>query len=278
VLLYSLAGSIEYFITNVTDETPTFNSEDYGVDYTKAHFEDPRHRYQAIEVTANKSFSNNWALIASYRYAKLSGNYEGFFRSDNGQSDPGITSLFDFPTNDPSYTEVGVPQFGFRGDIRYQGLTRGEGRLPNDRPHQLKVYGNYTFGKLNTGIGVNVGSGRSLTALAANPGYTNSGEIPESLRGEGFETQDGFKKLTDTEFYVDAHLDYTFRINDSQRFVLLADAFNLFDDQQPLDYDNYTETTFATLNPDFGSPKAGGGAFPQYHAPRQLRIGARFEW
>ena len=42
--------------------------------------------------------------MASYRWAKLKGNFEGFFRSDNGQSDPAITSLFDFPTNDPSYT------------------------------------------------------------------------------------------------------------------------------------------------------------------------------
>jgi hypothetical protein len=278
VLLYSLAGSIEYFITNVTTETPTFNSEDYGVDYPKAHFEDPSHKYQAVEITANKSFSNNWSLIASYRWAKLSGNYEGFFRSDNGQSDPGITSLFDFPTDDVSYSQIGVPQFGFRGDIRYQGTTLGQGRLPNDRPHQLKLYSNKTFGSLNAGIGINVGSGRSLTALAANPAYTNSGEIPESLRGEGFETRDGFKKLTDTEAFVDLHLDYTLKINDSQRVVLLADAFNVLNDQQPLDYDNFTETTFGTLNPDFGSPKAGGGAFSQYHAPRQVRIGARFEW
>ncbi len=32
------------------------------------------------------------------------GTFEGFYREDNGQSDPGITSLYDFPTNDPSYT------------------------------------------------------------------------------------------------------------------------------------------------------------------------------
>ena len=36
----------------------------------------------------------------------------GLLPEDNGQSDPGITSLFDFPTNDPSYTAIrrtGVP-------------------------------------------------------------------------------------------------------------------------------------------------------------------------
>src|SRR5207247_9912088 len=65
-------------------------------------------------------------------------NFDGFYRSDNGQSDPAISSLFDLPTNDPSYTAIGVPQFGFGGDIRFQGTTLGEGVLPNDRPHQVK--------------------------------------------------------------------------------------------------------------------------------------------
>jgi hypothetical protein len=73
-------------------------------------------------------------MQASYRYARLRGTYEGFYRDDNGQSDPGITSLFDFPTNDPSYTSIGVPQFGFTGDVRFLGAL-GEGPLPLDRPH-----------------------------------------------------------------------------------------------------------------------------------------------
>ena len=66
-------------------------------------------------------FANNWGLQGSYRWSRLWGTFEGAYRDDNGQSDPGITSLFDFPTNDPSYTAIGVPQFGFRGDIRFLG-------------------------------------------------------------------------------------------------------------------------------------------------------------
>ena len=107
---YGIPPSIEYIIDNITTQTPTTNPADFGLPFEQAKFEDPTHTYQAIEVTVNKSFSNNWSLIASYRYAKLSGNFEGFFRSDNGQSDPGITSLFDFPTNDPSYTADGAPR------------------------------------------------------------------------------------------------------------------------------------------------------------------------
>jgi hypothetical protein len=111
-------------------------------------------------------------MLASYLWSRFRGNFESFYRDDNGQSDPGITSLYDFPTNDPSYTAIGVPQFGYRGDIRFLGDQNGI--LPLDRPHQVKVFGNYTF---PMGLGLGVGStsvpGAQLTPLAANPNHAN---------------------------------------------------------------------------------------------------------
>jgi Carboxypeptidase regulatory-like domain/TonB-dependent Receptor Plug Domain len=266
---------VDYFITNVNASSPTVSCG--GV--IPSSFEDPTHTYDAFEVTLNKTFSDNWSLLASYRYSKLEGNFEGFFRSDNGQTDPAISSLFDFPTNDPSYTAIGVPEFGFLGDIRYQGTTLGQGVLPNDRPHQVKIYGNYTFGALNFGLGFNYGSGRSLTALAGNPAYANSGEIPLTLRGAGIETVDGFNERSPDEVQLDLHADYTVRINDTQRIVFLADVFNLFNRQEPTDYDNYVETSVGAPNPNFGFPTAGGAiSQPSFQAPLALRLGARFEW
>jgi hypothetical protein len=35
-------------------------------------------------------------LLSNFRVASLRGNYEGHLRNDNGQTDPGISSLFDF--------------------------------------------------------------------------------------------------------------------------------------------------------------------------------------
>jgi outer membrane receptor protein involved in Fe transport len=274
-------ANVIYLIDNITQDTQTLDPtttpgfERLG----RSSFEDPEHKYDSVEFTANKTFSGNWSLLASYRWSRLRGNFEGFFRSDNGQSDPAITSLFDFPTNDPSYSEIGVPEFGYRGDIRFQGNTLGEGRLPNERPHQVKLYGNYTWNKLNLGAGFNAGSGRNLTALAANPIYGNSGEIPESLRGAGVQTVDGFLEDTKAEVIFDLHADYTFKINDRQQLVLIADAFNLFDDQDPTGYDNFTETTPGALNPNFGQPIfLGAGNTNSFHVPRQIRLGARFEW
>jgi hypothetical protein len=275
-------ADVEYFITNIGPdiETQCFPGFSCG-------FETPVHKYDAVEVTLNKNFADNWGLVTSYRWAKLKGNFEGFFRADNGQSDPSITSLFDFPTNDPSYTAVGVPVYGFSGDIRFLGDTLGRGSLPNDRTHQLKVYGTYTFGSLNLGLGFNAGSGKVLTALAANPIYDNSGEIPLTLRGGGIATANGvtdcdqcggFRERSPFETAFDLHADYTVKFG-NQRVILLADVFNLFNRQAPLDFDNSTELSFTSANPNYGYPSNGAGSrAASYQVPRQIRLGARVEW
>ena len=263
------ASTADYILTNPGPDTPT--SGDLG-----AAFEKAVHRYNAVEFTAERRFSNRWAMQASYRYSRLRGTYDGFFRDDNGQSDPGITSLFDFPTNDPTYTSIGVPQFGYRGDVRYLGVL-GEGPLPLDRPHQFKLYGNYEFPiALNVGAGLSFTSGKPLTALAAHPSYGSSGEIPEGPRGSGFETVDGFRTRTKPLYNTAVHADYRLAFNKTQRIVLLADVFNLFNVQTATDYDPDTQTSFPAINPDFGQPSRTNLA--QLQSPRQLRVGVRYEF
>jgi hypothetical protein len=215
--------------------------------------------------------------MGSYRWSRLFGTYEGFFREDNGQSDPGLTSLYDFPTNDPSYTAIGVPEFGYRGDIRYLGEL-GEGPLPLDRPHQFKVFGNYSMDNgLGIGLGLTASSGKPLTALAGNSWYGNGGEIPETPRGEGFDTIDGFKKRTPMEFQLDLQASYNLRFGE-RRVTLLADAFNLFNLRRTIDYNTYTELIFGEPNPDFGTPTSQNVAGQMFQQPFSLRIGARYEW
>ncbi len=267
-----LDTSVEYFITNVNAGTPTVTC--CGLPLTA--FENPAHTYDSLEFTFNKRFQDNWAVIGSYRYSRLKGNFEGFFRSDNGQFDMAITSLFDFPTNDPTYTEIGAPAFGFLGDIRYQGATLGAGRLPNDRPHQVKVFGSYVWNRINVGAGINVGSGKGLTALAANPTYGIPGEIPMTLRGEGFDTSDGFKTRSPMETQVDLHVDYDIGLGGDAHLLLLADVFNLFNRQAPTDYNGFYESSGGVLNPNFGLPEVGGAT--TYQAPLALRIGARLQF
>jgi len=266
------AATANYTLTNPGPATPLLG--DLG-----ASFEAPVHNYDAIEVTAEKRLANHWSLQASYRWSRLTGTYEGFYRDDNGQSDPGITSLYDFPTNDPSYTAIGVPQFGYSGDIRYLG-NLGSGPLPLDRPQQLKLYGSYQLHMgLNLAAGVNVSSGKPLTAFAANPVYQNGGEIPMSPRGDGFQTSDGLLTRTPFTTTVDGHASYPLKLGGRRDLLLVADVFNLFDRQTVTDYDNFYESTFGSLNPDFGQAGASSVvAGQQLLAPRQLRFGIRFEF
>ncbi len=279
-VLYDLGfnglDQVHYLIGNINAGLETLDPTSIGV--PQAFFEDPVHIYDAVELTAQKGFSNNWSLLASYRWSRLRGNYEGFYRSDNGQSDPAITSLFDFPTNDPSYTEIGVPQFGYRGDIRYLGTTLGEGRLPNDRPHQLKLYGTWGWRSIRAGLAFRAGSGQPLTALAANPVSEAPYDIPETLRGAGFETVDGFRRRAPAEVLMDLHLDYTIRFGKGRRVVLVADVFNLLDNRDPVSYDEGTEVVFRVPNPDFGTPQNPADATSPFRTPRQVRLGARLEW
>ena len=145
--------------------------------------------------------------MTSYRWSRLRGNFDGYYRSDNGQSDPAWTSLYDFPTNDPSYTAIGAAQFGYQGDIRYLGQV---GILPLDRPHQFKAFGNYMWGSgLGLALGLNLGSGKPLTPLAVNPNYGTGGEIPAAPRGSGIQTIDGFRKRTPFESQMDLQASYT---------------------------------------------------------------------
>jgi hypothetical protein len=254
---------VNYFVANPRDGYPA-TVKDVGA------FEDLTHQYQALELTFDRRFADNWSLLASYRWSRVWGNYEGFFRNDNGQGAPAQSSLYDFPTNDPSYTAIGVPQYGFRGDIRYLGEL-GEGPLPTDRPHLLKVYGTYAFDAgLSLGCGLTAGSGRPLTPMAANPATSRRGEIPEAPRGDGIESEDGHAERTPYEWSLDLHADYGFAVPGG-RLVLAADVFNLFDLQRVVDYDQDTQLAYRVANPDYGRRT-------RYQEPRQVRLAVRYEF
>src|SRR5207237_8577931 len=94
-----------------------------------------------MEFEVNKSFSKNWQMRANYRIAKSFGNYEGSFRNDNGQSDPNISSLFDFT----------------RGDLNLLGQQFVPGVLNTDVRHLTNGYVSYTLSG-NHAKGLTMGS------------------------------------------------------------------------------------------------------------------------
>jgi hypothetical protein len=198
-------------------------------------YKDPKREYEAVEFEVTKSFSHNWALSVNYRVAQLRGNYEGAFRNDNGQADPGISSLFDF-------TE---------GQLGLLANQQSIGFLSTDRKHVLNAHATYVLpnGKLKglvIGAGLGVRSGNPLTTLVAQQAYQNPGEVPIFGRGDL-----GRAPVTGT---VDAHLEYPFKINERMQLKVGFDLFNIANSTRATTAQQFYDLGFGVKNVDFGKP------------------------
>ncbi len=229
-------------------------------------FADPVRIYRAVEIELNKRFSKGWQLLTNWRIASLRGNYEGHLRNDNGQTDPGISSLFDFTA----------------GDFNLLGDQFAIGPLNTDRRHIANLYGSYAFGQqafgkrlsgLNLGAGVRMESGLPISEYLAQPVYGNAGEVPVGGRG----------KLGRTPFFaqLDLHSDYSWKLKESSRVVFVADFFNVTNNQAVRLFDQFRESQAGQNNPDFLKPFNGNTSTLLrlgYHAPFNMRLGLRFEF
>jgi outer membrane receptor protein involved in Fe transport len=262
----SVDGGSTYFITN-PGGTFTVNPVTGEPLDEAVTFPEPVRDYDAIELSMNKRFTNNWQPYASYVNAENKGNYGGLFRQDNGQLDPNITSLYDLP------------------DL----LINAEGLLPNDREHQFKVYGSYLWPfKLVTGFYSQFLSGVPISQLGAHNTYG---------RAERFVSPRGSFGRTPDIWNVDLHLEYPITFGSGMELKLITDVFNITDQQEAAIVDN--EWTFADQDADdpatpideatCGGPGSGAGtACPQgnplfgtpteYQTPRTVRFGVKLSW
>jgi hypothetical protein len=194
-----------------------------------------RRHYQSFELEANKNFSHNFLLRVNYRYAKLFGNYEGLYRNDNSQSDPSISSLFDFTQG----------ALGMLGDQYVPGY------LNTDRRQVGNIYGSYVvpagFAKrLTAGIGLRGTSGQPISNFGAHPVYHNAGEIP--LGGRGSEGRNA------SNYQLDVHTDYPVKLGERFNLKLAFDAFNITDSRSLLSVDQDSALSYGDPNVDFLKP------------------------
>jgi outer membrane receptor protein involved in Fe transport len=229
-------------------------------DPTIGCFGPARRYYRAIEVTANKRFSNNYQFIASYVFSSLIGNYEGLFRNDNGQSDPNITSLFDLVS-------------------LLNGLY---GRLPNDRPHQFKFDGSYQWPfKLMTSASFRTQSGVPFNALVPHPIYgDNEGFcIPELScvpRGTAINPLTGSNR-TPTTYNLDLGAYYPISLGENKQLRLQLDWFNVFNNQRAIREDEtFLINSGAPGITPVPNPFYGTGQIFQF--PSALRLGVKFQF
>ena len=213
------------------------------------------------------------------RWSRLHGTFEGFYREDNGQSDPGITSLYDFPTNDPSYTAIGGSRrSAILGDIRFLGAL-GAGPLPLDRPHVVKVFGNYVFNfGLNLGVGLTMNSGTPLTALASNPNYDERRRDSDDAARRRVPDD---RRVQDADA-VRVHRRPARRLRVQVRRQQPAGAAGgRVQPVQSAADDRLRQLRRARKGrrqPRLRAARVENVAGPQFQTPRQIRFGARFEF
>ncbi len=291
---YEVADAEGNVIGVTAEPFPGFGAAPFGEyvlanpgDNTQGPFTKGIRDYKALEVQLEKRLQDNWQAFFNYRYSRLRGNYEGLFRNDNGQSDPNITSLFDFP-NSP--------------------LMRGqydEGALFNDRPHVMHMGGTYFWDNgLEAGAILTWQAGIPRTALLAHPNYQNPGEIPginpiyfyidpatATVEDGVVQWQSGPTCLShDVACFLagytnaprgnlgrtpdlatlDLHFGWGRNIGDT-RLKLGIDITNVFNNQEAQNFDDFVEDTAATPN----------GTFQQvigYQAPRAVRFSAIWDF
>jgi hypothetical protein len=217
-------------------------------------FANPVRNYQAVELEVNKSFSQNWLMRVNYRIARLKGNYEGAFRNDNGQTDPSISSLFDFRT----------------GVMNLLGDQFAIGPLNTDRRNVVNGFFSYTFDKnklrgLTMGTGIHVQSGTPLNTLANHPVYGNGGEVPIGGRGS--------LGRTPVNGGVDLHAEYAKRMTERYTARFGADLFNVANSKPITVVDQFRDISFQAPNSnlDFQKPLA-------FQTPFYGRFSVRLEF
>ncbi|MDX6692398.1 MAG: hypothetical protein QOF02_1, partial [Blastocatellia bacterium] len=260
-----------YFLFNPGESLTDRRAEEV----TGSRFGRARRYYRALEFSATKRFTNNYQFIASYVFSSLIGNYEGLFRNDNGQTDPNITSLFDLISL----------------------LDKTYGRLPNDRPHQLKFDGSYrTPFKLLIGASFRAQSGIPFNALIPHPVYGNN---------EGFDVQRGTAIVpvpntaidvagfpnrvdsvggtrTPTTYNLDLNAYYPIQFGENRQLRFQVDWFNVFNNQRAIRLDetvsiNSGISGVANVAANrFVNPFFGRGTIFQF--PSSLRLGIKFQF
>jgi hypothetical protein len=233
------------------------------------HFPEPKRDYDSVTLKVEKRKHDDWQLMASYTWSRLWGNYEGYYRRDNGQSDPFITSAFDWP---------------YLLDPDVWNYTSASGTLPSDRPHVFNAYGSYRLRNgLDIGLNLRVQSGIPITMLGYNWVYASESEILLEERGASGRTP--------TTRELGLHLQYPIMLPAGGLGLGITaveiglDVFNVLNEQRAFYVDNMAEVGGSVqgwpyspedpcpecANPDFGKPYA-------FQGPRRymFSLAARF--
>jgi hypothetical protein len=222
----------------------------------------PRRTYDALTLTINKRFSQNWRARGAYTYSRLVGNYEGLYQVEGDYFAPNGSNAYDTP-------DLYNNQYG---------------RLPNDHPHQGRLDGYYTVpigtGSLTTGLGFAARSGMPRNYISS--WFTNQPHNMLLPRGSAGRTPPVWQ--------FDLRVGYLVPLSKLVKFEAFLDIFNIFNRQAALLTDDvYTyDLAPAIVNGNTsdlkfaknvsGAPIDKNQSFGQalkYQAPISGRLGVR---
>jgi hypothetical protein len=182
----------------------------------------PVRQYDALQVSLNRRFSNNWFVGGNYVLSRLYGNYAGIASSDEIRTPTeGLVFGFDQQQAGEYFRPGGNANRGFDLDEMMwdaHGNLDPKGRLATDRPHVLKLYGSY-MAPFGTQIGLNMytGSGTPLTTYVTT---VNGTEIFAEGRGD--------MGRTPVLNYTDLLLSHELGLGNAQRVRLELNVLNMF--------------------------------------------------
>jgi hypothetical protein len=258
-------GSEGYVVANPGEGITSLAFVNPNINLPKA-----RRNYDGVEFALEKRFANNWFARATYLWSRLDGNYPGLSQSDeNGRADPNVGRTFDFPLM--MFTQDGTPSYG---------------RLPTDRPHQVKVQAIYQF-RFGTTVGANeyLQSGIPVTREMAVLPPNN---YPVQYLGRG---NDG---RTDPFVQTDVYAQHEIKLGGRalQFNVTVLNLFNtrnannVFSTVQAVNGITFDQAQFYTSGFDFDQLAAAQGVardprFLQnsgFQTPIQARFGVTFRF
>jgi hypothetical protein len=216
-------------------------------------FTKPERTYAALDVFAEHPFRDGWYGKVFYTLSRNKGNTEGQVKSDNGQADVSVTSTWDYP----------------------ELMAGANGRLPNDRKHQIKAFGYFEVTKeVMLGGNVLLASGRPRSCIGSAP---NPGDSPNysnqtfycfgTTRAQNILVPRG----TVGELPWDKRLDLNvaYRPNAVPGLQARVDVFNVFNSQT---LENVSEAY------NNGSAKSSTYELPiSYTAPRSVRLSVSYD-
>ena len=250
-------GEFHYILANPGSDVHTFydldgdgTNEEYFFSAAELGFPEPIRKYHAVNFTLEKNWSNGLYARANYTWSHSYGNYEGMVRSDNGQDDAGITTLYDFA-----------------------GLVEGAyGDLPNDRRHSIKLFGAYEFSPgWQASLTGWYNSGRPVNAFGVHPTDPYAALYgAESFFAQGVFSPRASRGRTPGIKNIDLGVKYE-RDFGPNTLTFRADIFNVFNWGKMTEVRETFDEESGVASPTYGLPF-------QFQSPRAVRLGMTWDF